>query len=206
MPAPLPPRRRTEAAGARDRRILLAARACFATSGFEGTTMGAVARAAGVAVGTLYLRAATKEALLARVLEDIERELAAVMDAAAQAADAWPDRFPAMFGALLRAVAAMPELPDLMRLAQHAPPRPGARPGPIREWIAGFIRSGQAAGALRPVDPTLAAAMAFGMVEGAMAAHAGEAGPGGAAVAGALADAAGRWLLATPPTGADPAR
>lgn len=180
---------------ARDRRILLAARRCFAMAGFEGTTMGAVAREAGVAVGTLYLRAATKEALLARVLEDVETELAEAMATAAQGASAWPDRFGEVFQALLRMAAAMPDLHLLMRLAHHVPPCPGAGPGPIRSWIAKFIRAGQADGALRALDPELAAAMAFGLVEGAMNAHASNPRLEGAAVSKALADATTRWLL-----------
>lgn len=193
MSPPLPPRRRLDAAEARDRRILAAARHSFAAWGFEATTMGAVAREAGVAVGTLYLRAPTKEALLGRVLEQLEAELARVMEEAAATTPAWADRFPAVFGALLRAVAAMPDLPRLMGLAHHVGPR---GPGPIRAWIAGFLRAGQAAGALRPMEPELAAAMAFGLVEGAMAAHAERPGRPAEETVAALADAARRWLLA----------
>ena len=195
MPAALPPPRRLETAEARDRHILSAARHCFAEAGFEGTTMGAVARRAGVAVGTLYLRAATKEALLARVLDGLEQELAAAMDAASATTEAWPERFPAVFQALLGAVAAMPDLPALMRLAQHMPASQAAGPGPIRAWIAAFLRQGQAAGAIRPVEPELAAAMAFGMVEGAMQAHAEQPGLHPDTVAAALTDLARRWLL-----------
>lgn len=195
MPPSPPPHRRVNAAEARDRRILAAARHCFATAGFEGTTMGAVAREAGVAVGTLYLRAATKEALLGRVLEDIEAELAERMEMAARDAPAWPDRFAAVFRALLAAVAGMRDLPALMQLAHHAPGARGAGPGPIRRWIAGFIKAGQAEGALRPINPELAAAMAFGVVEGAMQAHAEDAGLAEAVVAEALTDLATRWLL-----------
>lgn len=158
--------------------------------------MGAVAREAGVAVGTLYLRAATKEALLARVLEELEAELAAAMAATAGTTEAWPERFTAVFRGLLGAVAGMPDLPLLMRLAHHAAASHPPGPGPIRGWIAGFIRRGQSAGALRPVDPELAAAMAFGMVEGALQAHARQPELTGALVAEALADLARRWLLA----------
>jgi AcrR family transcriptional regulator len=195
MPSAPGPQRRAEAAQARDRRVLAAARRCFATGGFEGTTMEKVAREAEVAVGTLYLRAATKEALLARVLDDVECELAEAMDAAAQDVADWTGRFGAVFRALLQAVAGMSDLPVLMRLAHHAAASRQAEPGPIRRWIAEFIRTGQAAGALRPVDPELAAAMAFGMVEGAMQAHAHHAHLTGAAVAEVLADTATRWLL-----------
>jgi AcrR family transcriptional regulator len=201
MPAAPPTPRRLDSAEDRDRRILAAARACFAQRGFEGTTMGAVAREAGVAVGTLYLRAATKEALLARVLEAVEAELAAAMEAAAEVTPDWAARFGLVFQALLRAVGGMTDLPELMRLAHHRAADPLAGPGPIRTWIAGFIRRGQAAGALREVDPDLAAAMAFGMVEGAMQAHAAQPRLSEALVAEALADTARRWLLRPDPGG-----
>jgi AcrR family transcriptional regulator len=198
LPAP-PPQRRLDAAEARDRRILAAARRCFASHGFERTTMGEVAREAGVAVGTLYLRTDTKEALLARVLDAVEHELAEAMEIAARSEAGWPERFPAVFQALLRAVAGAPDLPALMRLAHHAAPSRSDAAGPIRSWIAGFLRAGQAAGAMRPVDPELSAAMAFGMVEGALQAHARHAYLDDAAVAEALADLARRWLLAPAP-------
>ncbi|MCL4369016.1 MAG: TetR/AcrR family transcriptional regulator [Actinobacteria bacterium] len=54
----------------RRRAILDAALALFAHDGVEGTTMTRVAAAAGVSRATLYARFATKEVLLAGVLED----------------------------------------------------------------------------------------------------------------------------------------
>jgi AcrR family transcriptional regulator len=180
--------------------------------------MGHVARHAGVAVGSLYLRAPTKEALLARVLEDVEQELAEVMERAAADGHAWPKRIEAVFRALLEATASMPDLPHLMRLAHHAAASRAPHPGPIRLWIAKFIRAGQSAGALRLLDAELSAAIAFGMVEGAMGAHALDPALGQAAVVEALTDLVTRWLLVesapavtpqpapTHPTGRRPAR
>ena len=67
-----PPRRgrpsRKEAAGI-DRGVLDAARDCFVESGFDGTTMEAIAERAGVTKKTLYLRYPDKGALLKAVLE-----------------------------------------------------------------------------------------------------------------------------------------
>ncbi len=55
-------------------RIMAAARRLFAERGFEGTSAAAVAEAAGVAVGTLYLYVTSKEDLLIAVFrEDVDR-------------------------------------------------------------------------------------------------------------------------------------
>jgi AcrR family transcriptional regulator len=53
-----------------ERQILEAALALFTAHGYESTTTKQIAEAAGVAHGTVFLVAATKEALLVKVLED----------------------------------------------------------------------------------------------------------------------------------------
>ncbi|MEO8705860.1 MAG: TetR/AcrR family transcriptional regulator [Kofleriaceae bacterium] len=53
-----------------ERSVLDAALSLFTTRGYEATTTKHIAEAAGVAHGTVFLVAATKEALLVRVLED----------------------------------------------------------------------------------------------------------------------------------------
>lgn len=52
-----------------------AALACFAKSGWEGTSVGSIARAAGVAHGTFYVHFATKEALADELLADFNAGL-----------------------------------------------------------------------------------------------------------------------------------
>ena len=59
-------------------RITAAARALFSAKGFETTTMREVARAAGVAAGTVFTYAATKNTLLILVFHD---EMLRVIDA-----------------------------------------------------------------------------------------------------------------------------
>lgn len=61
--------RRQEAAAGTRARILSAARARFAQHGFEAVTTEQIAEAAGVAKGTLFLHARTKERLLVMVYE-----------------------------------------------------------------------------------------------------------------------------------------
>lgn len=57
-------------AGAIDREILAAATKLLLTKGYDGTSMEAVARAAGVSKRTLYLRYSSKEALMKGVVDD----------------------------------------------------------------------------------------------------------------------------------------
>ncbi|NUR92586.1 MAG: helix-turn-helix transcriptional regulator, partial [Nonomuraea sp.] len=64
---------RTDAACNRDR-VLEAARAQFAESGYD-VQMSEVARAAGVGVGTLYRKFPTREDLIAAIAEQRTRDL-----------------------------------------------------------------------------------------------------------------------------------
>ena len=70
------------------RRILDAARTVFAENGL-GVGVDAVARAAGVGVGTLYRRFPTKQDLLAAVIEDGVSRLADEIEAAESIDDSW---------------------------------------------------------------------------------------------------------------------
>ena len=70
----------------KERKIVAAARDAFIGSGFENATMSQIAEAAGVAKGTLFLYASSKEELLALVfLQDlkpvVESSLTALPDA-----------------------------------------------------------------------------------------------------------------------------
>ncbi|MCB9555595.1 MAG: TetR/AcrR family transcriptional regulator [Deltaproteobacteria bacterium] len=65
---------------AETRRVLLdAARRCFCERGFDGTTIGDIARAADVAPGTIYVHFATKEALVDELLARFTAEIASVL-------------------------------------------------------------------------------------------------------------------------------
>lgn len=71
--APGPGRRERQKAE-RERRILRAAEALFARRGYAGTTMGAIARRAGLAVGTLYNYFPSKPELVAALLQRETRD------------------------------------------------------------------------------------------------------------------------------------
>lgn len=177
----------------RDRQVLWAARNLFAERGFEATTVADVAAKAGVAVGTVYLRFENKAALLAGVLQQVAEDFVAVMAASAIQARPWRHRLRPLFSSLLAEAQRQSDLPALMALSQHN--RVDVGENIVLAWIARFIEDGQAAGAFRPMAVGPAAAMAFGMVQGAMQhmlATGGSAGP----YVEALADAAERWVMA----------
>ena len=68
-PRPYDASRRREQAGATRGRILAAARELFVRDGYAGTSMAAIARAAGVNVDTVYTAVGTKVALLRTMVE-----------------------------------------------------------------------------------------------------------------------------------------
>ena len=70
------------------RRILEAARDLFATKGL-GPSLNDVAHHAGVGVGTVYRRFATKEALLEAIFEDGANQLADLVEAGLRHTDSW---------------------------------------------------------------------------------------------------------------------
>ncbi|MGL6208756.1 MAG: TetR/AcrR family transcriptional regulator, partial [Paracoccaceae bacterium] len=61
-------------------RIIAAGKARFASDGFEKTRLSDVARDAGVAVGTIYLRHPGKTELLVAVLSSVEQGFVAAME------------------------------------------------------------------------------------------------------------------------------
>jgi TetR/AcrR family transcriptional regulator, cholesterol catabolism regulator len=77
LPKPGGPGRREQQRQETERLIKATALDLFAASGFEATTTKQIADAAGVAHGTVFLVAATKEALLVKVLEERLRTVVA---------------------------------------------------------------------------------------------------------------------------------
>lgn len=65
-----------EDTGAKRRQILDGARAVFLAQGFDGASMGEIARAAGVSKGTLYVYFENKETLFAELIRDERKDQA----------------------------------------------------------------------------------------------------------------------------------
>lgn len=149
--------------------ILAAARTHFATRGFEATKLSEVAKDAGVAVGTIYLRYKSKAELLSGVLEGVELAFCQAMDTAEIWATPFPARFSLVASAVLDTAKRQSDLPALMALSAFAAPSEKPAKRPMIETICRHLQSGIETGALRTdVDPDLVAHMAHGMVEGGM--------------------------------------
>jgi AcrR family transcriptional regulator len=177
-------------------RILGAAATRFTTDGFEATRLADVARDAGVAVGTIYLRYPGKAELLAAVLGQAEDHIAAAMNTDAIRTVPFPARFEAIFSSIMAVSAADPQIHRLMGIAPFALGhwQPGDR---IRPVIAAQLNDGQASGTVRrDLDTGVAAAMAYGLVEGMIVRMAIDPGLTSDIAVAVLADASRRWLSA----------
>lgn len=175
--------------------ILDAAKAHFAESGFEATRLSEVAKDAGVAVGTIYLRYEGKAQLLTGVLRRAEQSFADAMDTP----EIWQTPFPQRFGSLVEAifVAARKEesLAKLMALSTYAAQTGEHDKSQVLGMIEAHMRDGVARSELRgDVDLVLAARMAHGMVEGAMMEMMVNTSREREAVIAQIADASTRWL------------
>ncbi|MCX7522562.1 helix-turn-helix domain containing protein [Microbacterium sp. STN6] len=152
MASPSPQTRRSRAPRAdaeRNRTALVdAARHAFTTTG-AGVSLEAIARAAGVGIGTLYRNFPTREDLIAAVYAT---ELDAVVDAATElrarmpadaAFRAWIDRY-AAFVSAKRGMAETMRAGALTATAITARTRER-----VNEAIEGFLREGRESGLLR---------------------------------------------------------
>lgn len=174
--------------------ILRAAKRHFADKGFEETKLSEVARDAGVAVGTIYLRYEGKAELLAGVLAETERSFADAMDRKAIWETSFPKRFGALVGAIFETAGEEKDFARLMALSTYA--KAGAYDkSHVLAGIEAHMRDGVARNELRgDVDLVLAARMAHGMVEGAMREMTADPSRDPAATIAQIADASERWL------------
>ncbi|HEY1691608.1 MAG TPA: TetR/AcrR family transcriptional regulator [Polyangiaceae bacterium] len=158
--------------GDKRERILDAAVRVFAKKGFHATRVSEVAKAAGVADGTIYLYFQSKDELLVSLFEDrverllafLQRELPAATGAAAKLR-----RIIELQLGLLEGERDLAEvLTVILRqstklMKEYAAPKFNA----YLDVIAGVVAEGQATGELRAdVSPHLAARAIFGALDG----------------------------------------
>ncbi len=163
------PRQRLTGSERRDR-ILDAAAACFASRGFSGTTTREVAERAGITEAGLYRHFDSKEALYRAIIDRKMRTpdlLASLGGAIERRDDA------AVLGGLARGILERGlGDPDFIRilfftaLEGHALAQSffEARVRRVRDFLAEYLKRRIAEGALRDVDPLLAAGAFVGMV------------------------------------------
>lgn len=176
--------------------ILDAAKQHFAARGFEATKLSEVAKDAGVAVGTIYLRYVGKAELLGGVLDRTERSFADAMDRPGVWEVPFPDRFTSLVSAIFETAGEEEDLARLMALSTYAANADAHGKSHVLAGIEAHMRDGVARKELREdVDLSLAARMAHGMVEGAMRAMMAEPSRDPAAVIKQVANASELWLL-----------
>lgn len=143
-------------------RILAAARKSFATAGFDGASTRRIAKDAGVAQSLLLYHFGSKDALWRAVIDDLFEGLAARMAEAARLARGGTARA-RLLTAIRAFIALCAEDADIHRIMTIE----GRQPSDRLRWLVdrhlrenfrqarSLIEEGQAAGCVRPGDPTL---------------------------------------------------
>jgi TetR/AcrR family fatty acid metabolism transcriptional regulator len=158
--------------GDKRERILQAAVKVFARNGFHATRVSEVAKAAGVADGTIYLYFDSKESLLVSLFEDrVEKLLAFMREELPKKPDA-PARLRAVIDMQLGLLEGERDLAEVITvilrqstrlMKEFAAPRFSA----YLDAIARIVSEGQASGAFRQdVSPHVAARAVFGALDG----------------------------------------
>lgn len=153
-------------------RILDAAVKVFAKTGFHGTKVSAIAKAAGVADGTIYLYFRSKEELLVSLFEDrVERLLRYMKDELAKI-DSVPEKFRRIIELQLGLLQDERDLAEVVTIILRESTKlinEFAAPKFMMylDAIARVVAEGQARGDFRPdVAPHLVARATFGALDG----------------------------------------
>ncbi|MEB4613527.1 TetR/AcrR family transcriptional regulator [Leucobacter sp. M11] len=147
-------------------KLLRAARAAFAASGYAETSMDELTASVGLTRGALYHHFGGKSGLLAAVADAIDADIDAELDRVASAADGPAEAL----AARAEAFVLLTLEPEAQRiLFRDAPavlgPRVSARDSACVQALAELIGAGQAAGSLRPEGSPGALAV---LVDGAL--------------------------------------
>lgn len=149
--------------------IEAAAERLFAERGYGATSIADIAAAADVAVGTVYRFFPDKPALLAGVHRRVEQRFIEAMASGWSSAERFEQRFAPMVAALFDEAARSREVVAILAMARDLPGGAGSPPGAaFVHVIADMYHQGQEAGAYSEGEPAVVAAIAYGMVEGAM--------------------------------------
>ena len=119
---PVPARSTRMSGEARRRRLLQEAIRLFGTRGYEGTSLDAVATAAGVRKQTLLYYFPTKEALLDASVAETSSRVASALTAALEAETSNSRKAQAVIHALFEAADEWPEFPLFIREASRLGP------------------------------------------------------------------------------------
>jgi TetR/AcrR family fatty acid metabolism transcriptional regulator len=161
-----------DARGDKRKRILDAAVRVLARKGFHATRVSEVAKAAGVADGTIYLYFDSKDALLVSLFEDRVERLLAFLDAELPRAQTASEKLRRVIELQLGLLESERDLAEVLTvilrqstklMKEHAAPKFNA----YIDAIARVVAEGQASGELRSdVAPRLVARAIFGALDG----------------------------------------
>ena len=145
-------------------RILQAAQECFARHGYDATGVAEICRRAGVTKGGFYHHFPSKQAVFLELLENWLSGLDTLLEATRDQAATVPEALMQMTGMVGQVFqAASGQLPMFLEFWNRAARDPAIWQATIapyrryRTFFTGMIEAGIAEGALRPVDPELAA-------------------------------------------------
>lgn len=153
---------RTKPAGQRRAELLAAGRALFLAKGIAATSLDDITQRAGVSKGLFYLYFPSKEDLVLALQEQFSDEIAAHMQAAADAEADWTARLDACVRTGFECYRDLHDLHEV--LFHHArPPRRDPRRGPAAATriIAELLAAGTAAGAFDVADPDATAVLCY---------------------------------------------
>lgn len=149
--------------------IMAASEQLFATKGYTNTSMAEIARAANVAVGTLYRLFPDKPSLLAALHAAMEERFITAMMEGWHRKDAYREKFAPMLEALFDEAEAVRETMPLYAMTQDMMGVTDYQPG-VRmiAAIEKMYAEGVQAGAYRQMSNGLVGPLAHAMVEGGM--------------------------------------
>ena len=163
-----PKRRQMNPDGKRDA-IMEVGERLFATRGYAGTSIADIAKAANVAVGSVYRLFPDKASLLAALHERMEQRFIRVMEKAWESVDAFEDKFRPLIHALMTEAERAHEIMPLYALTKDMIGATDYVPGAqMIAAIETLYRSGVKAGSFRPVPEGILGPLAHAMVEGGM--------------------------------------
>src|SRR6266516_3389130 len=144
---------------ARRKRLMAEAIRLFGRHGYEGTSLEAVAQAAGVRKQTLLYYFPTKEALLEACVQETSQRLAGALSAALEHETSNSRKAEAVIHTMFELAEEWPEFPQFVREAGRLGPdvveRFAATLEPLRLRALAFLSRGMTDGQVRRQDPAL---------------------------------------------------
>lgn len=141
----------------------------FVDAGYEHVSIANIANEAGIAVGTVYRFYKNKLALLRAMLRDLEAEFVEQMKADWAPRGTFADRVDRICHGMFALAERRSALLKLLSMTTDVVFEDMSLPGDLLQaQIAAIQREGAEAGAFRVGDLRLSAAMAHGLVEGAL--------------------------------------